>query len=154
MGQCPAEPKQCGTFGNFMCQMAQKCSLCRTLLRLLKIIFSINCKQFIFNQKHSFSYVYQKIKSASKNICTKFSNCTFFFVYIYVSQVTFCDICVPNVVFLLALYKNLGWSIVFIAGSQVIIMPCHDNGRGIKCYPCPSVRTYVLTVMYGVITYN
>ena len=34
MGQCPTEPKQSGTFGIFMCQMAQKCSLGRTLAHL------------------------------------------------------------------------------------------------------------------------
>ena len=26
------------------------------------------------------------------------------------------------------------------------LCPRHDNGRGIKCYPCPSVRTLILYV--------
>ena len=30
MGQCPTELSLSGTFGNFMCQMAQNCSLGRT----------------------------------------------------------------------------------------------------------------------------
>ena len=29
-----------------------------------------------------------------------------------------------------------------------ILCPHHDNGRGIKCYPCPSVRTYVHTYVH------
>ena len=31
MGQCPTEPRQSWTFGNFTCQMGQKHSLDRTL---------------------------------------------------------------------------------------------------------------------------
>ena len=28
---------------------------------------------------------------------------------------------------------------------HILLCPRHDNGRGIKCYPCPSVCTYVHT---------
>ena len=45
MGQCPTELKQSGKFGNFMCQMAQKHSLGRTLqrngVRLEFVLFDI-----------------------------------------------------------------------------------------------------------------
>ena len=38
---------------------------------------------------------------------------------------------------LLSRYENVHVLLLFMPP------PPHDNGRGIKCYPCPSVRTYV-----------
>ena len=32
--------------------------------------------------------------------------------------------------------------------EAAFLCPRHDNGRGIKCYPCPSVRMYVRTYTY------
>ena len=33
--------------------------------------------------------------------------------------------------------------------EEYILCPCHDNGRGIKCYPCPSVpTTSALSIKY------
>ena len=38
-----------------------------------------------------------------------------------------------------------GWGTSIFSENNTFLCPRHENGRGIKCYPCPSVRTYVLT---------
>ena len=39
--------------------------------------------------------------------------------------------------------SKLALIIIYILLLTHLLCPRHDNGRGIKCYPCPSVRTYV-----------